>query len=677
MRNRRSNSGLLKSSSRINRRVAPLMCEPLEERRLMSLTISLQLPDGSSSFTVTPKTSVVEVDVIATITSSNGMPSEDGLQDVTGQFISTIVSGHGIDGELAVGQTQPFYTVGAAFGTRQDLNGDGNPDIGGTDPNSTAGDFIAKAATMLGPSAGTIVGNSLVIQIATLDFEVTDLNLGGTTQVNFVPAPLSAGADTADWLEGSVAKINSTGTVQAGTPFTISGPANDIPPTAVNDTATTEPENSTTIPVLYNDDIISALNESSVTIVTVPQHGIAIPQTNGEILYTPATGFAGNDSFTYTVADVGGEVSNAATVSITVGDVNSLPPTLPNMADTTPEDTNLQINLIPFGSNAFDVNTPKVTVAPTHGTLVKDEAGEYQYIPTTGYVGPDSFYYTAANQVGAVTAPVHVSITVTSSVAPVANSSTFAVLSGNDLGLDLISGVTVVGAPLDPASITLVSSPTHGTAIVDADGNISYTSAAGYLGDDTFTYAVKNVDGQMSNVGTITLQVIPKTANISISTVQDSGITLALLSDANAKTQSVSVPPVPISGQGITLTYTGLDYGPGSSFYGNDSFPYQTEDAQGNVLTTGTISVKLARRCRLLLRQPPRPTSQGRLPVASTYCRTCTIRILPWCRVAPPLQARPGKARRPLMQMAQSPTPPPRVLWDRLCLIARSAIATR
>ena len=36
-------------------------------------------------------------------------------------------------------------------------------------------------------------------------------------------------------------------------------------------------------------------------------------------------GFSGSDSFTYTISDNDGLISNSATVSITIGDVNDAP----------------------------------------------------------------------------------------------------------------------------------------------------------------------------------------------------------------------------------------------------------------------------------------------------------------------------------------------------------------
>jgi len=55
-----------------------------------------------------------------------------------------------------------------------------------------------------------------------------------------------------------------------------------------------------------------------VQIVSKPTHGDVSITSSGSVVYTPASGFAGSDSFTYTVKDVQGALSNVATVSVTV-----------------------------------------------------------------------------------------------------------------------------------------------------------------------------------------------------------------------------------------------------------------------------------------------------------------------------------------------------------------------
>lgn len=74
-------------------------------------------------------------------------------------------------------------------------------------------------------------------------------------------------------------------------------------------------------------------------------------------------------------------------------------------------------------------------------------------------------------------------------------ATTIAVLS-NDFDLD--------GNTLTP---TIVTPPTNGTATVNADGTVTYTPNAGYLGPDSFEYTV--FDGvNTSNVALVTINVV-------------------------------------------------------------------------------------------------------------------------------------------------------------------------
>ena len=79
------------------------------------------------------------------------------------------------------------------------------------------------------------------------------------------------------------------------------------------------------IAVLANDyDPDGTLNLSSVAIVTSPGFGTATPLTTGRrrrigrVVYWPNAGFHGVDTFTYTVADNNGNISNVATVTVIV-----------------------------------------------------------------------------------------------------------------------------------------------------------------------------------------------------------------------------------------------------------------------------------------------------------------------------------------------------------------------
>jgi hypothetical protein len=89
-------------------------------------------------------------------------------------------------------------------------------------------------------------------------------------------------------------------------------------PAVVDDSASSSNDAAIVIDVLANDSSQdAAIDASSIQVTTNPAHGSAVVQ-GGKIQYTPTSGFAGTDTFQYTVKDTQGVESTAATVTITV-----------------------------------------------------------------------------------------------------------------------------------------------------------------------------------------------------------------------------------------------------------------------------------------------------------------------------------------------------------------------
>ena len=88
-------------------------------------------------------------------------------------------------------------------------------------------------------------------------------------------------------------------------------------PTAVADTARTGRDAPVEVEVRAND---SDPDGDALTLenVTQPLHGTVAIQPNGRIRYTPASGYEGSDSFTYTVGDGRGSTASAV-VALSVG----------------------------------------------------------------------------------------------------------------------------------------------------------------------------------------------------------------------------------------------------------------------------------------------------------------------------------------------------------------------
>jgi VCBS repeat-containing protein len=81
----------------------------------------------------------------------------------------------------------------------------------------------------------------------------------------------------------------------------------------------------------------------------------------------------------------------------------------------------------------------------------------------------------------------------------------------------------------DPLTAVVVTSPSHGTLTVNANGSFSYTPAGNFNGSDSFTYRAS--DGTLtSNVATVTISVTavndaPFAAGDAFSTAEDTVLT--------------------------------------------------------------------------------------------------------------------------------------------------------
>lgn len=103
------------------------------------------------------------------------------------------------------------------------------------------------------------------------------------------------------------------GTAQATVNITVN-PVND-PPLAVNDSAETNQNQAVSIAVLANDSDPEG-DPVSISGFSQPTHG-SVSQNNSQLVYTPSSGFHGQDSFTYTIMD-SNQASATAEVDITV-----------------------------------------------------------------------------------------------------------------------------------------------------------------------------------------------------------------------------------------------------------------------------------------------------------------------------------------------------------------------
>jgi len=144
---------------------------------------------------------------------------------------------------------------------------------------------------------------------------------------------------------------------------------------------------------LSNDNLIDNAELSSVN--NDDTTGTVVLENDGSITYTPAEGFSGDDTFTYTICDNDEEAEcSTATVTINVIDEGS-----PVATDDT---VVIDMNTSEFTINSLlnndevidDAEITSIDDTDTRGALTLNDDGSISYIPEVGYLGEDTFTYT-------------------------------------------------------------------------------------------------------------------------------------------------------------------------------------------------------------------------------------------------------------------------------------------
>src|SRR5205823_2095314 len=127
-------------------------------------------------------------------------------------------------------------------------------------------------------------------------------------------------------------------------------------------------------------------------VTSPPAHG----QLSGNLpnlIYTPASGVSGSDSYTYIASD-GDRKSVAATVSIQVSHMNH-PPSDSNLTVQTTEGPPVAFTLAGTDPDGDPLQF-QVTSPPAHGQL-SGTPPNLIYTPASGVSGSDSFTYIASD----------------------------------------------------------------------------------------------------------------------------------------------------------------------------------------------------------------------------------------------------------------------------------------
>lgn len=189
----------------------------------------------------------------------------------------------------------------------------------------------------------------------------------------------------------------------------------------------------------------------------------------------------------------------------------------------------------------------------------------------------------------------------TQNTAPVANNDTAVTYIDTPLIIDVLANDTDADPGATISAPIIILAPSHGTAVVQIDGRVLYTPAAGYVGDDAFVYKIVDEWNQPS--GNALVAIIVRAANTAPVANNESYI--------GAKNTILNVPAPGVFGNDIddvSFTLDSFDatsvnggtvivnadgsfsYTPATDYFGFDSFTYTIIDGPG-LTSTATVTI--------------------------------------------------------------------------------------
>ncbi len=422
---------------------------------------------GSQSYTIAIAVAPpVANDINATVAANSGSNSIS-LGLTGGAATSVAVASAPSHGTATASGTSISYTPSPGYS--------GYDSFTYTATNASGTSAAATATMTVSQPTLTISPSTLPAGTATVAYSQTLSATSGTTPYSFA---VTGGALPAGMTLASSGLLSGTPTVEQDQSFTVT--ATDahgatgsqvytltiaIAAPVAGDVAATVSANSSDNDISLN---ISGGAAASVAIVTTPTHGTTIT-TGSSISYTPAVGYSGADSFTYSATNATG-TSSPATVAITISQ-----PTL----SISPTGT-LTLRESEAFSQAFTTTNGMTPYSYSlagalPGGLTFDSA-EGVLAGTATDAGSFPLTLTATDRYGAA-ASASITLSVSSAL-PVAPSVSSSTNSGRTVMVDLTKGAT--GGPFTGASLISLSPASAGTAVIVLEDTAASSGATAF-----------------------------------------------------------------------------------------------------------------------------------------------------------------------------------------------------
>ena len=331
---------------------------------------------------------------------------------------------------------------------------------------------------------------------------------------------------------------------------------------ANDDSAVTIEDTPLTLNILANDgDDTRTLDVTSVNISQPVSNGVTQINGDGSVTYSPNANFFGEDSFSYTVKDDSGDISNVANVVIMVASVNDAP-----AISGMPPVSVIAGNLYQFMPTATDVDNSGLTFSIQNqpswsafntsngllsGTPADPDAGSYNNIIIS----------VADNAGGSASLPAFsIDVVTTASLTPIVSNINIAVKEDESVTFSVLA--------LDPNNLPL----TYQLVQVPESGSLSgelplltYTPNENFFGDDSFSYIASNGEytSEPASIG-ISVEAVndaPEAVDDQVTVIEGQEVIIDVLAnDTDVENEALTVTSASTNQGRVTVVENQVSY---------------------------------------------------------------------------------------------------------------------
>ena len=359
------------------------------------------------------------------------------------------------------------------------------------------------------------------------------------------------------------------------------GAVNDAP--VADDVAVAGDEDTTISGAVTASDVDTA--ELTFAIADGPANGSVTVNDDGSFSYLGNANFNGSDSFTVEVTD--GELTDTATVSVTVDAVNDAP-VGEDVALSTEEELDVYRPL-PLTDIDGDTLTYTVITQPANGLagITADTR--------LGYVGDEDFFGTDSYVVEVSDGVLTDTFTVTVNVANVNDAPvTDDILVTGDEDAAIDGALPIEDADGDDLTATVIDGPANGSVELNDDGTFTYTGDADFSGSDSFT--VEFSDGELTDTALV---------DVIVNAINDAPVAddASFAVDENSAIGTVVGTAAATDVEGDTLSFAIVS--------GNESGAFAIDSATGEIIVSGSLDFETQASYSLTVRATETATSEA------------------------------------------------------------------